>query len=76
MSLAPTPESDAAEIVQTFKGLPDCRTGRVSIEFARKLERERDALKEEYKLALESADAHNHQLATTLEKTRSIFIEH
>ena len=40
-----TLESDAAEIVQTFKGLPDCRTGRVHIQVARKLELERDELK-------------------------------
>jgi hypothetical protein len=40
-----TPESDAAEIVQTFKGLPDCRTGRVDIKVARKLELERDELR-------------------------------
>lgn len=95
MNTAPTPETDAAEIVQTFKGLPDCRTGRVPIEFSRKLERERDMLKallvkdqgavtlsrngyiqelesklEEHKLALKSADAHNHELAVLLEQAR------
>ena len=90
-----TPESDAAEIVQTFKGLPDCRTGRVAIQVARKLELERNRLKaflikdqgvvtisrngyieelesklQEHKLALESADEHNHQLAVLLETAR------
>ena len=90
-----TPESDAAEIVQTFKGLPDCRTGRVPIQVARKLELERNELKallikdqgvvtisrngyveelesklEEHKLALESADMHNNQLAGLLERAR------
>ena len=100
MSLAPTPETDAAEIVQTFRNLPDSRTGRVHIDFARKLERERDALKallvkdqgdvtisrngyieelecklEEHRLALESAERHNHEMFVMLEKTRALLIE-
>ena len=45
MEHKPTPETDAAEIIQVFMGIPDGRTGRVSIDFARKLERERDELK-------------------------------
>ena len=95
MNTSETPESDAAEIVQTFKGLPDCRTGRVDIKVARKLELERNELKallvkghgavtisrngyieelesklQEHKLALASADAHNHQLACLLETAK------
>jgi hypothetical protein len=39
-----TPETDANEIIQPFMDLPPSGTGRVKIEFARKLERERDML--------------------------------
>jgi hypothetical protein len=95
MNTSETPESDAAEIVQTFKGLPDCRTGRVPIKVSRKLELERNQLKallvkghgavtisrngyieelerklEEHRLALASADEHNNQLVTMLERAR------
>jgi len=37
-----TPETDHAEIIQTFTNLPQCRTGRVAVEFARQLETERN----------------------------------
>ena len=39
-----TPETDANEIIQSFMDLPPSRTGRVKVDFARKLERERDML--------------------------------
>ena len=41
-----TPETDANEIIQPFMDLPPSGTGRVKIDFARKLERQRDTLKE------------------------------
>jgi hypothetical protein len=41
-----TPETDMNEIIQSFMDLPPSRTGRVKIDFARKLERQRDTLKE------------------------------
>lgn len=39
-----TPETDANEIIQPFMDLPPSRTGRVKVDFARKLERQRDTL--------------------------------
>ena len=39
-----TPETDMNEIIQSFMDLPPSRTGRVKIDFARKLERQRDML--------------------------------
>lgn len=39
-----TPETDANEIIQSFMDLPPSRTGRVKVDFARKLERQRDTL--------------------------------
>ena len=39
-----TPETDANEIIQPFMDLPPSGTGKVKIDFARKLERERDML--------------------------------
>ena len=39
-----TPETDANEIIQSFMDLPPSRTGRVKVDFARKLERQRDML--------------------------------
>lgn len=39
-----TPETDANEIIQPFMDLPPSGTGRVKIDFARKLERQRDML--------------------------------
>jgi len=41
-----TPETDMNEIIQSFMDLPPSRTGRVKVDFARKLERQRDMLKE------------------------------
>ena len=42
-----TPESDAAEIVQTFTGLPEGRTGRVPLLVSRDLERKLTVAREE-----------------------------
>lgn len=39
-----TPETDMNEIIQSFMDLPPSRTGRVKVDFARKLERQRDML--------------------------------
>ena len=39
-----TPETDANEIIQPFMDLPPSGTGRVKIDFARKLEQQRDML--------------------------------
>lgn len=41
-----TPETDMNEIIQSFMDLPPSRTGRVKVDFARKLERQRDILVE------------------------------
>jgi len=46
MNERPTPESDAAEIYQTFHSIPPVKTGRVTVDFARRLERQRDELLE------------------------------
>lgn len=35
----PTPISDRSEVIQTFKDLPESRTGRVPVEITRDLER-------------------------------------
>jgi hypothetical protein len=39
-----TPETDMNEIIQPFMDLPPSGTGKVKIDFARKLERQRDML--------------------------------
>lgn len=44
--MSETPETDANEIIQTFVNLPRARTGRVKIDFAKKLELERDKYKQ------------------------------
>jgi hypothetical protein len=70
MNTSHTPESDAAEIVQTFKGLPESRTGRVHIDFARKLEQERDGWREAANSLAEAIPASWEELQPPAEQLR------